>query len=75
MLFLTKDFKMPERREAVAVDPANSETLDRKQSTSANVVQFRRSSSFEVRPSQRLRPSGGFDPGPAGFDWIDLKPF
>jgi hypothetical protein len=75
MLFLTKDFKMPKRRKAVAVDPANTETLDRKQSTSASLAQFKRSSSFEVRPSQRLCPSDGVDPGPAGFDWNDLKPF
>ena len=75
MLFLTKDYKMPKRRKAVAVDPAKSITLDRKHSTSGNVIQFKRSSSSEVRPSWRLRPSDGANPGPAGFDWIELKPF
>jgi hypothetical protein len=75
MLFLTKDYRMPKRLEAVAVDPAKSKALDCKPPTSANVVQFKRSSSFEVRPSQRLRPSDGGDPGPAGFDWDELKGF
>ena len=73
MLFLTKDYRMPKRLEAV--DPAKSKALDCKPPTSANVVHFKRSSSFEVRPSQRLRPSNGGDPGPAGFDWDDLKGF
>lgn len=75
MWFLTKDFKMTKRRQAVAVDPAKSKTLDRKQSTSQNVVQLRRGSSFEVCPSRRLHPFDGGDPGPAGFDWKELKPF
>jgi hypothetical protein len=75
MLFLTKDYKMPKRREAVAVDPAKSKTFDSKHSTSANVVEFNRSSSIEVHPSQRFRPSNDIDPGPAGFDWIELKGF
>jgi hypothetical protein len=73
MLFLPKDCKMPKRLKAVAVDPAKSVTFDHVQSTSANVVQLKRSFSFEVCPG--LRPSDGGDPGPAGFDWIDLKPF
>jgi hypothetical protein len=73
ILFLTKDYQMPKRHKAVAVDPAKANTLDCKHSTGANIVQFKRGSSFEVRPSQRLRPSDGGDPGPAGFDWHELR--
>jgi hypothetical protein len=72
---LTKDHKMPKPRNAVAVDPAKSKTLDRRHSTSVDVVQFKSGSSLEVCPSQRLHPSDGGDPGPAGFDWKELKPF
>jgi hypothetical protein len=74
-LFSTKDYKMPKRLKAVAVDPAKSNILDYEHPTSANVVQFVRSSFCEGRPSQRLRPSDSGDPGPAGFDWQELKPF
>lgn len=65
---------MPKRLEVVAIDPAKPKTLDCKLSTSGTVVQFKRTSSFEVGTPQRLCPSGGGDPGPAGFDWNELTP-
>ena len=74
-VILTMDFEMPKRRQSVAVDPAKSKTLDRKQSTRENVVEFKRSFSVRVQPSQCLHRSIGGDPGPAGFDWIELKSF
>ena len=73
-LFLTKDYKMPKRRKAMAVDSAENESLDYEHSTGANIVQFKRSSSFAVRPAQRLHSFDGGDPGPAGFDWNELEP-
>jgi hypothetical protein len=72
-LFLTKDYEMPKRLKAEAVDPAESRSLER--STRANVIQLERGFSFEVRPSQRLHLSDGGDPGPAGFDWNELERF
>ena len=61
---------MPRRLKAVAVDRAEP-----CKHSSANVIQFKRSSSFEDRASQRLDLSDGGDPGPAGFDWNELKRF
>jgi len=74
-LFLTKDNKMPKRFKAGAVDPVESKSLDCKHSTSANIIQLKRSASFEVRPSLHLHLSDGGDPGAAGFDWDELKRF
>jgi hypothetical protein len=65
-------FEMPRRRR----------TSVQKNSHETRVVQLSRSPSIlaargrAVKVSQKLEPviSSGADPGPAGFDWEELKP-
>jgi hypothetical protein len=74
------DFEMPSPRRTLH-DLTTSKAPVRKQERQATVVQLNRplqsrtlKVSRKVKGKSRPRLSSGADPGPAGFDWIELFP-
>jgi hypothetical protein len=73
-----EDFEMPSPRRTLH-DLRTLKAPARKQERQTTVVQFNRKSralkvSRKVKGKSRPRLSSGADPGPAGFDWIELFP-
>jgi hypothetical protein len=77
-----EDFEMPSPRRTLH-DLTTLKAPSRKQERQTTVVQFNRPSSLalksralkvsrKVKGKSRPRLSSGADPGPAGFDWIEL---
>jgi hypothetical protein len=66
-IVLMEDFELPKPHRKSDDDVTTSNTAARKHARETNIVQLK----LEREARQRLSIG---DPGPCGFDWIELKP-